>query len=185
MSDRDYVTFRDTKAAPYRDTADQWDAVKDRAVVDRETVRNRMRHGWALEPALTTLKEWKRPVAKRIREAVKRSPGITAEGLRTALPDVNKSVIYRTVGRDVDAGRIRTVSVPGHNPQGWGKALGYVMVAEAERPKGRGRPHKEEAWTPVPWIHPIRRKLLGLPMAQAPRDVPETDFGNPLRKVAA
>ena len=41
MTDRDYVTRRDP--ARYRDTAEQWEAVKDRAVVDRETLRNRMR----------------------------------------------------------------------------------------------------------------------------------------------
>jgi hypothetical protein len=183
MTDRDYVTYRDTKAAPYRDTAEQWDAVKDRAVVPREIVRNRMRHGWALEPALTTPKEWKQPVAARIREAVKRSPGITAEGLRKALPDVNKSIIYRTVGRDVDAGRIRTIKAPGQNPDGWRHVIGYVLVDAP--PTRTGRPHRDEEWTPGQWVHPIRARLLGLPVAEGRRDVPETDFGNPLRKVAA
>jgi hypothetical protein len=184
MTDRDYVTFRDARPAPYRDTAEQWDAVKDRAVVPREIVRNRMRHGWALEPALTTPKEWKRPVAARIREAVKRSPGITAEGLRAALPDVPKAIIYKTVGRDVDAGRIRTVKVDGHNPDGWGKVLGYVMVAETEQPKGRGRPQLDDAWTPGAWVHPIRARLLGLPVAQRQDDTP-IDYAHPMRKVAA
>ena len=182
MTDRDYVTFRDKPA--YRDTAEQWAALAPRAAVDRETFRNRMRHGWALEPALTTPKEWRRPVAKRIRDLVQRTPGITAEALRAALPDVPKAIIYKTVGRDVDAGRVRTVKVDGHNPDGWGKVLGYVMVAEAERPKGRGRPHLDDAWTPAAWVHPIRRRALGLPVAQAPRDVPEPDYAHPLREVA-
>ena len=184
MTDRDYVTFRDARPAPYRDTAEQWDAVKDRAVVPREIVRNRMRHGWALEPALTTPKEWKRPVAARIREAVKRSPGITAEGLRTALPDVNKSIIYRTVGRDVDAGRIRTVKAPGHNPDGWRLVIGYVLVPESAISKRTGRPHRDEEWTPGAWVHPIRARLLGLPVAQRQDDTP-IDYAHPMRKVAA
>jgi hypothetical protein len=170
-----YVTFRD--AVPYRDTAAQWDAVKDRAIVDRETVRNRMRRGWALEPALRTPKEWKRPVMSRIRDLVKRTPGITVDEMRAAMPDVSKPMLYRTVGRDVDAGRIRTVKVPG-------QAQGYEMVDDETRPKTKGRPSKEDAYTPAPWIHPIRRRALGLPSAQAPQDVPETDFGNPLRSVA-
>lgn len=183
MTDRDYVTRRDP--ARYRDTAEQWAAVQDRCVVDRETLRNRMRHGWALDPALTTPKDYRRPVAKRIRDLVQRTPGITADALRLAMPDVAKSIIYRTVGRDVDAGRIATVRAPGHNPDGWRYVIGYVMVAPAERPTLKGRPHRDEEWTPTPWIHPIRRRLLGLPVAQAPRDVPETDFGNPLRRAAA
>ena len=185
MSDRDYVTFRDSRPAPYRDTAAQWEAVKDRAVVPREVVRNRMRHGWALEPALTTPKGSRRPVVARIRDLVQRTPGITADAIHMALPDVSKAVVYKSVGRDVDAGRIRTIKAPGQNPDGWRSVIGYVLVPESAISKRTGRPHRDEEWTPGAWIHPIRRRLLGLPVAQAPRDVPETDFGNPLRKVAA
>lgn len=181
MTDRDYVTFRDKPA--YRDTAEQWAALAPRAAVDRETFRNRMRHGWALEPALTTPKAWRRSVAKRIRELVQHRPGITADALRKAMPDVQKSIIYRTVGRDVDAGRIRTVKVDGHNPDGWSKVLGYVMVAEAQRPVRTGRPHRDEEWTPAVWVHPIRARALGLPVAQAPRVEPDTDYAHP-RKAA-
>ena len=174
-----YLTYRDPKVAPYRDTAEQWDAIKDRAVVDRETVRDRMRRGWALEPAIATPKGERRRVAPRIRALVKATPGITAEGLRKAMPDVAKGIIYKHLGRDVDAGRLRTMKVPGHNPSGWGQVLGYELVAS----KRAGRPPLEEVWVPTPWVHPIRARALGLPVAQR-QEVPEMDFGNPFRSVA-
>ena len=50
--------------------------------------------------------------------------------------------------------------------------------------QSRGRPAEVDAWTPAPWIHPIRRRLLGLPVASVEFDVP-LDFSHPLRKVAA
>jgi hypothetical protein len=76
------------------------------------------------------------------------------------------------------------VKVDGHNPDGWGKVLGYVMVAETEQPKGRGRPQLDDAWTPRAWVHPIRARLLGLPVAQRQDDTP-IDYAHPMRKVAA
>jgi hypothetical protein len=168
-------------SVPYRDTADQWDALKDRAVVDRETVRNRMRHGWALEPALTTPKEWKRPVIARIRALVTGTPGITADALRAAMPDVAKPLIYRTVGRDVTAGRITTVKVAGGNPDGWAEVLGYVMVAEDARPTPKGRLAKEDQWQPAPWRNPIAAgtasKVQAAPLVMM-------DYSDPRRRAA-
>lgn len=180
--DRGYVTYRDPQAAPYRDTADQWAAVQDRCVVDRETLRNRMRHGWALEPALTTPKEWRRPVIARIRALVQQTPGITANGLIAAMPDVSRSVVYRTVGRDVDAGRIVTRPAKGINPDGWGDVLGYFVVKPEDRPVHKGRPDKEDAWVPGKWTNPIAAgtasKVQAAPWATM-------DYSDPRRRVAA
>jgi hypothetical protein len=165
MTDRDYVTYRDPRPAPYPNTAAQWNAVKDRAVVPRDIVRDRMRHGWALEPALTTPKESKRPVGVRIRELAQRCPGITGDALRRALPDVGRTVVANAVRRDVAAGRIRTVKVPNPNPHGWRMVLGYVLVAETAQPPRTGRSHSDDTWTPGAWVHPIRARMLGLPVA--------------------
>jgi hypothetical protein len=165
MTDRDYVTYRDLRPAPYPNTAVQWNAVKDRAVVPRDIVRDRMRHGWALEPALTTPKEFKRPVAVRIRELAQQCPGITGDALRRALPDVGKTVVANAVRRDVAAGRIRTVKVPNPNANGWRMVFGYVLVAETAITKRTGRPLRDEEWTPGRWVHPIRARMLGLPVA--------------------
>ena len=48
----------------------------------------------------------------------------------------------------------------------------------------RGRPAHVDTYTPMPWVNPIRARALGLPVAQATREVPETDFGNPRRRAA-
>jgi hypothetical protein len=59
-----------------------------------------------------------------------------------------------------------------------------VGAVTYEPRKPTGRPMQEEAWTPVPWIHPIRRRLLGLPVATPVDDAP-LDFSHPMRRVAA
>jgi hypothetical protein len=54
-------------------------------------------------------------------------------------------------------------------------------VDDETRPKTKGRPSKEDAYTPAPWIHPIRRRALGLPATQTPRVETETDYAHPRR----
>ena len=49
--------------------------------------------------------------------------------------------------------------------------------------QSRGRPAEIDTWTPEPGIHPIRRRLLGLPVASVEFDVP-LDFSHPLRRAA-
>jgi hypothetical protein len=136
MTDRDYVTYRDT-------------------VVDRKK-RPRRPYG-ALPVALLHLLD-------------EQSPQSTT-ALAQRLPDHSVHQIRVTLGRMTHA---RTVA---RCEGGWqiGACATVPRVPRAKEPE----------WTPVPWIHPIRRRLLGLPVAEARRDVPETDFGNPLRKVAA
>ena len=145
-----------TRDSDFRDTAEQWEAVKDRCVVDRETLRDRMRRGWALGPALVTPKANRKPVIARIRAVVRSAPGITADGLRAALHDKAPSIVDRTLGREVAAGRIRTVTT-GAVVRHW------IVPADGER--AQGRPHNEDAWTPGAWVHPIRARALGLPVA--------------------
>ena len=96
----------------------------------------------------------------------------TTTQLAERMPERTAHAIRTTLSRMTHAG-----TVSRHPDGGW----------QIGAPAGRTKPARETeaAWTPAPWIHPIRRRLLGLPVAQAPRDVPETDFGNPLRKVAA
>ena len=161
-----------TRDIDFRDTAEQWAALKDRCVVDRETLRDRMRRGWALETALAMPKAWRRPVIARIRAIVRQSPGITAEGVRAAVPEMAPSVVDRMVGREVEAGRIRVEA---------GAVPRYWLVAPDERPRQRGRPHIEDAWTPAAWVHPIRARALGLPVAQGRQVEPSTDYAHPRR----
>ena len=176
MTSRAYVTYRDRDRRPYR-----WAELQERAAVCHETFRDRLRRGWALEDALTTPKTQKRTVVARLRTVVEQTPGICADALQAALPDVPKGGIYRALVREVEAGRIRTIKVPGLNPDGWSEVLGYVLVPANERPVRRIA--EPDNWTPVPWVHPIRARALGRPVVQR-HDVPELDFGNPLRSVA-
>lgn len=158
----------------FRDTAEQWAALKDRCVVDRETLRDRVRRGWALETALAMPKAWRRPVIARVREIVRQSPGITAEGVRAALPEMAPSVVDRMVGREVEAGRIRVAA---------GAVPRYWVVAAGDAPRQRGRPHIEDAWTPAAWVHPIRTAAT-MPVAMpAPRatEVRPLDYADPRR----
>jgi hypothetical protein len=120
-------------------------------------------------------------VIARIRALVTGTPGITADALRAAMPDVAKPLIYRTVGRDVTAGRITTVKVAGGNPDGWAEVLGYVMVAEDARPTPKGRLAKEDQWQPAPWRNPIAAgtasKVQAAPLVMM-------DYSDPRRRAA-
>jgi len=49
--------------------------------------------------------------------------------------------------------------------------------------QSRGRAQVVDTWAPQPWIHPIRRVALGLPVAQTRRVETDTDYAHP-RKVA-
>ena len=158
----------------FRDTAEQWAALKDRCVVDRETLRDRMRRGWALETALVMPKAWRRPVIARIRVIVRQSPGITFEGVRAAVPDMAPSIVERTLGREVTAGRLRVEA---------GAVPRYWVVAPGDAPRQRGRPHVEDAWTPAAWLHPIRAAAT-MPVAMPVRraaDVRPLDYADPRR----
>lgn len=158
----------------FRDTAEQWALLKDRCVVDRETLRDRMRRGWTLETALVMPKARRRPVIARIRVIVQQSPGITAEGVRAALPEMAPSVVDRMVGREVEAGRIRVAA---------GAVPRYWVVAPGDGPRQRGRPHVEDAWTPPAWVHPIRTAAT-MPVAMPARraaDVGPLDYADPRR----
>ena len=158
----------------FRDTAEQWALLKDRCVVDRETLRDRMRRGWALETALVMPKAWRRPVIARVREIVRQSPGVTFEGVRAAVPDMAPSIVERTLGREVTAGRLRVEA---------GAVPRYWVVAPGDGPRPSGRPHSDDAWTPPAWVHPIRTAAT-MPVAMPTRraaDVRPLDYADPRR----
>ena len=50
--------------------------------------------------------------------------------------------------------------------------------------QSRGRTQVVDTWVPAKWVHPIRARALGLPVAQR-QDVAEMDFGNPLMRSVA
>lgn len=50
--------------------------------------------------------------------------------------------------------------------------------------QSRGRPAEADAYAPTPWVHPIRARALGLPVATRTADEP-LDFSHPMRRVAA
>jgi hypothetical protein len=113
----------------------------------------------------------------------------TRDELLAAVPQIHQSTAYRLFREMLRAGVIyarRTAPGATH-------PLRFALTLEALHAAGtpkrtskvsRGRPAGADTWTPAPWVNPIRARALGLPVAQAPREVPATDFGNP-RRVAA
>ena len=90
--------------------------------------------------------------------------------LAQRLPDHSASQIRIALGR---MARVRTVS---RCEGGWqiGACATVPRVPRAKPPE----------WTPVPWFHPIRRRLLGLPVATRQDDTP-IDYAHPMREMTA
>ena len=170
MTDRNYVTQRPATSS----IAGLWHEWKDRAVVSRECARERLRKGWTAEAAFMT---------PRTTSAADPTPFILAYVQRHGPACV--STIAAALDRGTanylgpalrDAVRRRKLHVT--------KAGGNVKLyhfGPAPRLWGDAEPVEESP----KWIHPIRRRLLGLPVAQAPRDVAEPDYAHPMRTVAA
>lgn len=107
---------------------------------------------------------------------------LTVREIRDRLPQYRGTVLRTTVGHMAHA---ETVSRHGEERDGcrvrakWG--IGPVPY---EKRPSRGRVADVDTWTPQPWVNPIRRRLLGLPVARAPRVEPETDYAHPTRRAA-
>jgi hypothetical protein len=107
---------------------------------------------------------------------------LTVSAIAERLPQFRKTIIKTQMMRmatEQTVMRVGGASQAGRIVTTW--TVGPVPLNGRQ---SRGRPALVDTYTPAPWIHPIRRRALGLPSAQAPRNVPETDFGNPLRSVA-
>jgi hypothetical protein len=97
------------------------------------------------------------------------------------LPQYRKTVIKSQMMR---MGAEQTVMrVGGSTQEGRVVTTWTVGPVPLNGRQSRGRPSEVDTWTPEPWIHPIRRRLLGLPVASAEFDVP-LDFSHPLRRAA-
>lgn len=81
-------------------------------------------------------------------DLAERLPGHSAATIRAALSRMTHA---QTVSRTADGKR-------------W-----QIGAPVADRAPTTGLPLKEEAWTPEPWVHPIRRRALGLPVASPVR----------------
>lgn len=99
----------------------------------------------------------------------------SAAEMAALLPLYNAHTIRTSLGRMARTRRISRVPAPKHETLRW-----KVGPSEAQA----GVVSEGDQWTPGAWVHPIRRRLLGLPVAER-REVPEMDFGNPLRRKAA
>ena len=97
------------------------------------------------------------------------------------LPSIRKTVIKSQIMR---MGTEQTVMrVGGTAQEGRVVTTWTVGPVPLNGRQSRGRPAEVDTWTPEPWIHPIRRRLLGLPVASVEFDVP-LDFSHPLRRAA-
>lgn len=107
---------------------------------------------------------------------------LTLLEIRERLPQFGSIALRTTIGH---MSRAQTLSRQGEvwERGRWLIKWGVGHVPYVDRPS-RGRPADRDAWAPVPWVNPIRARALGLPVAQAPREVPATDFGNPRRRAA-
>lgn len=157
-----------------------WDEWRDRAVVKRDTARNRLRKGWSVEAAFLTHKL--QHVADLLPDLVaclSQHGPLCLDDLAQHFPHVSRSVIGRILRDAVTRSRL---SVELHR-RGTGRGAGTVKrySLAARRPQDVA----PIAQTGGPaWVHPIRARALGLPVASVVRDAPAMDYAHP-RKVAA
>ncbi len=97
------------------------------------------------------------------------------------LPQYRKTVIKSQIMR---MGTEQTVMrVGGSAQEGRVVTTWTVGPVPLNGRQSRGRPSEIDTWTPEPWIHPIRRRLLGLPVATRQDDEP-IDYAHPMRRAA-
>lgn len=166
-----WATYRDPK--PFS-PAEYYHRHKHRAAVSIDVFRSRIRHEWEPEVALTTpqIKQWGQNKAL-VLSLITKQPGICRSdlkahcasdaGMAAALEALHRDGLIRTELREVVRSRgRRNIRVYFPTPQST-----KVM---AETPIDReALALLDRAWAPKPFVHPIRARLLGLPVAETER----------------
>jgi hypothetical protein len=121
-----------------------WHAVKHRAVVPYSVWSNRITKGWDLEQALTT------PAAVRSNRTV------TVRRILAQQPGLTPNQIAKQMGRHVKPWEVRDIMSAI-------AAKDTITTAAAAAPPAA--PHTKSTPSGPAWVHPIRRRALGLPVA--------------------
>ena len=144
-------------ALPFRTLSEQeWRQVAHRAKVSAATVRNRLKAGWSLDDALEAMPlSAKYKTAMRIRDAVAEHPKSVLADIRRLCPDLSPAQVEAAVRRCVREGFVlREAGIRrGKKVQGIYSVPNEPLESMSTTPS-----------TPK-WIHPIRARLLGLPVA--------------------
>jgi hypothetical protein len=148
-----------------------WTEWRDRARVPRETARERIRNGWTPEPAFTTplRGDTLEPLPKILAHIKQNGPKTVGE-IVVAVECGSRSFIGRTLRAAIRKGVLHTQT----KRVGNGSRKLYVLGPA---------PRLEIESGGVPWIHPIRARALGLPVATR-RDESPIDYANPIRGAA-
>jgi hypothetical protein len=105
---------------------------------------------------------------------------LTTDELRAVLPHLPPQTVRTTIVRMSGQRHVkRQIEVRGNR-----EVTRWTIGPEpyVERAKvNRGRPEVKDTWTPQPWVHPIRARALGLPVAVSPPDDLPKDPSNPIR----
>lgn len=125
-----------------------WHAVKHFAVVSYSVWSNRMTKGWECERALTT------PAAVRTNRTA------TVRRILAQQPDLTPSQIAKKMGRHVKPWEVRDIIEAIAVKDTPAPAVATPAVVASFAP-----PHTKPTLVGPAWIHPIRARALGLPVA--------------------
>jgi hypothetical protein len=144
-------------------TAKQWTEWAPRCLVSRRTLRHRLQAGWPLETALTTpVKSDAGETQEHVCAILRVTPHRTTRELMAATGRT-EAAIEHTLKRGIMGGTL----VKHRN----GQRVDYTLAADADA-----------GFATRPWIHPIRARALGLPVATRPAGRHEAPtFSNPHR----
>jgi hypothetical protein len=120
-----------------------WHAVKHRSVVPYSVWSNRLTKGWGVEQALTT------PAAVRTNRTS------TVRRILAQQPDATPNQIAKQMGRHVKPWEVRDI-------------LDAIAATNTTAPAAAAPPappHAKSTPSGPAWVHPIRRRALGLPVA--------------------
>lgn len=147
-----------------------WEAWRERAIVPREVARERMRNGWDTERAfMTPLNATVGDPLPHILAHIQQHGPSSVTDLTEALACGSLSLIGRTLRGAVIAKKLHTTSQ--RRVKGTHKL--YHLGREPRPDPTPGGPA---------WVHPIRARALGLPVATR-RDEVALDYAHPARGV--
>ena len=106
---------------------------------------------------------------------------LTTDELRVVLPHLPPQTVRTTIVRMSGQRHVKrkTTLRNGREVTTW--ELGPEPYVERAK-INRGRPEVKDTWVPQPWVHPIRARALGLPVAVSPPDDLPRDPSSPIRE---